>query len=95
MKSSHAQAPPCAHPESLQENIMTRTHFKQPPADPGFELYFPSLSLARPALSFPCSASGAVPLDSLSERARNNYRHARALMGCDYATPTVRASVLH
>ena len=57
----------------------------------GFELLFPSLFFARPALSFPCDASGVVELDALSERARNNYLLARALTGSDYAWPFVRA----
>jgi len=58
---------------------------------PGFELLFPSLFFARPALSFPCDARGVVELDALSERSRNNYLLARALTGCDYAWPSVRA----
>ena len=57
----------------------------------GFELRCPSLFFARPALSFPCDARGIVDLDALSERARNNYLLARALTGCDYAWPSVRA----
>jgi hypothetical protein len=61
------------------------------PQSPGFELLFPSLFFARPALSFPCDARGVVELDALSERARNNYLLARALTGCDYAWPSVRA----
>lgn len=58
-------------------------------AHAAYELYFPSLSMSCRALSFPCDADGAVPLDALSERARNNYLYARALMGRDYGTPTV------
>jgi hypothetical protein len=56
-----------------------------------FELLFPSLLVTRPALSFPCDARGVVEIDALSERARNNYLLARALTGCDYAWPSVRA----
>jgi len=55
-----------------------------------FELHFPSLRLASPALSFPCDARGEVWLDALSERARGNYLFARALMGRDYGMPTVQ-----
>ena len=57
-----------------------------------FELYFPSLRLSSPALSFPCNAGGEVWLDTLSERARENYLFARALMGRDYGAPTVQAT---
>ena len=42
-----------------------------------------------PELSFPCDADGNVPLDALSDRARNNYLFARAVVGRDYATPAV------
>ncbi|MBT2323652.1 hypothetical protein J7E62_14985 [Variovorax paradoxus] len=57
-----------------------------------FELRFPSLSGTGRALSFPCDSSGSVHMDSLSERARNNYLLARALMGRDYGWPSVLAS---
>jgi len=57
-----------------------------------FELHFPSLSLSTPPLSFPCDAGGAVWVDTLSERARENYFFARALMGRDYGMPTVQAT---
>jgi hypothetical protein len=61
-------------------------------AHAAYELHFPSLSLSCCALSFPCDACGAVPLDTLSERVRNNYLFARALMGRDYGAPTVLVS---
>ena len=57
-----------------------------------FELYFPSLNMSSPALSFPCDASGKVWVDTLSQRARDNYLFARALMGRDYGMPTVFAA---
>jgi hypothetical protein len=57
-----------------------------------FELRFPSLSGTGRALSFPCDASGSVHMDSLSERALNNYLLARALTGRDYGWPSVQAS---
>jgi hypothetical protein len=61
-------------------------------AQSAFELRFPSLSGTGRALSFPCDASGSVHMDSLSERALNNYLLARALMGRDYGWPSVQAS---
>jgi hypothetical protein len=57
-----------------------------------FELRFPSLSGTGRALSFPCDSRGTVHMDSLSERALNNYLLARALTGRDYAWPSVQAS---
>lgn len=68
-------------------------HAPDPSAEPSaFELRFPSLCGAGRGLSFPCDASGLVQMDRLSERARNNYLLARALMGRDYGWPSVQAS---
>lgn len=61
------------------------------PAQPtGYELRFQSLFLEGRAMSFPCDGCGHVPLDSLSERARNNYLYARAVIGREFAFPVVR-----
>jgi hypothetical protein len=61
-------------------------------APSAFELRFPALTGTGRALSFPCDASGLVQMDRLSERARNNYLLARALMGREYGWPSVLAS---
>jgi hypothetical protein len=53
------------------------------------ELRFESLFHPGRALSFPCDTRGQVSLDALSDRARQNYLYARALMGREYATPAV------
>ena len=63
-----------------------------PEASPAFELHFPSLFGSSRSMSFPCDAKGCVALDALSDRARNNYLLARALMGRDFGFPTVEAS---
>lgn len=55
----------------------------------GFELRFQSLFHAGKALAFPCNARGEVSLDALSERARENYLFARAVVGHEYAAPVV------
>jgi hypothetical protein len=55
----------------------------------GFEIRFQSLFNAGRALSFPCDAQGRVAMDSLSERARDNYLYARAVVGREYAMPAV------
>lgn len=69
-------------------------HAASPPsvAKSAYELHFPSLAGTGRALSFPCDANGSVHMDSLSERARNNYLVARALTGRDYGWPSVLAS---
>lgn len=60
-----------------------------------FELRYQSLFNAGRALCFPCDAKGQVALDSLSERARNNYLYARAVVGREYAHPCVTPRVTH
>ena len=55
-----------------------------------YELRFESLFHAGRALAFPCDSRGGVRLDSLSEKALQNYLFARAVVGRDYASPTIR-----
>lgn len=58
--------------------------------EPGrFELRFQSLFHEGRALAFPCDAAGHVALDTLSERARQNYLYARVVIGREYAVPAV------
>lgn len=52
-----------------------------------FELRFESLSGAQRSCSFPCDAAGNVDLDALSERERNRYLYARAVMGREFSMP--------
>jgi hypothetical protein len=58
-------------------------------ADFGYELRFQSLFDGGRAMSFPCDQAGHVDLDALSERARDNYLYARAVVGREYAQPAV------
>lgn len=60
-----------------------------PVAAPLFEIRFQSLVVPGRALAFPCDAGGQVDLNALSERARNNYRFARVMVGRDFAVPRV------
>jgi hypothetical protein len=60
-----------------------------PIADASFELRFQSLFRPGRALSFPCDERGQVELDALTERARQNYLYARAVIGREFATPDV------
>ncbi|HSV61287.1 MAG TPA: hypothetical protein VLJ19_20555 [Variovorax sp.] len=58
----------------------------------GWELRFESLYSGRRGYAFPCDAMGQVDMDSLSERALQNYLYARAMMGLEVAWPSVRPS---
>ena len=61
----------------------------QPAHSATHELRFSSLFHTGRGVSIPCDASGSVNLDALSERMRVAYLCARAMMGRDYAYPTV------
>jgi hypothetical protein len=56
-----------------------------------FELRFQSLFHPGRGMCFPCDAQGRVDLDALSDRARENYLYARAVVGREYAVPSVVA----
>lgn len=56
----------------------------------GYELRFQSLFGEGRGYAFDCNAAGQVDLDSLSDRARNNYFFARALIGRDFSMPAVQ-----
>jgi hypothetical protein len=58
--------------------------------DTRFEIRFRSLFNEGRGLAFPCDAGGQVDLDTLSERGRDNYLLARAMVGREYATPDIR-----
>lgn len=60
-----------------------------------FELRFQSLFDSGRGYAFPCDPQGQVDLDRLSDRARNNYLYARAMVGRELAVPAVRPSGLH
>ena len=71
-----------------------RTH-SLPPTGPAYYLLFGGLFPTVRSLLFPCDSSGHVEMDALSERARDNYLFARAVVGCDYRAPVVVASDAH
>ena len=60
-----------------------------------YELRFKSLFDEGRAYSFPCDVSGAVNMDALSERARNNYLYARAVVGRELSLPAVYRTAEH
>ena len=59
------------------------------------EIRYQSLFHEGRGLSFPCDAEGHVPLDSLSESALESYLYARAVVGREYAYPSIRPAVPH
>lgn len=56
---------------------------------PGHLIRFASLFREGYELAFPCDTAGHVDLDAMSERARENYFFARAMIGREFATPKV------
>ena len=56
-----------------------------------FQLCYRSLFHSGRGFAFPCDAKGHVSLDHMSERARNNYFYARAMVGRELTVPAVEA----
>jgi hypothetical protein len=61
--------------------------------EPRHELRFRPLLDAARVYAFPCDAKGKVDLDALSDRERNDYFYARALVGHAYRMPVVEVTV--
>ena len=55
-------------------------------------LRFTSLHDRGRGVSVPCDAAGNVDMDSLTDRLRNAYLGARAMVGREYSFPTVQPS---
>ena len=60
-----------------------------------FQLRFRSLFNSGRGFAFPCDPQGQVDLDHLSEKARNNYLYARAMVGRELEVPAVERGALH
>jgi len=58
-------------------------------------LRFRSLFDEGRGMAFPCDARGCVDMDRMTERARNNYFYARAVIGREFAVPAVEPVTLH
>jgi hypothetical protein len=58
-----------------------------------YELRFQSLFDSGRGFVFPCDPRGQVDLDKLSDRARNNYLYARAMVGRELACPAVKPAM--
>jgi hypothetical protein len=59
-----------------------------------YEICYAPLDGNGPELS-PCDSEGHVPIDSLSDRTRNNYFYARTVIGREYAAPAVLRCDMH
>ena len=60
-----------------------------------FQLRFQSLFQQGRGFAFPCDSRGQVDLDHMSERARNNYFYARAMIGRELTVPAIETVALH
>ena len=60
-----------------------------------YEVRFESLLQPGRAFSFPCDRGGHVDLDALSAQAKRNYLFARAMVGREFAAPSVHACEVH
>ena len=58
-------------------------------------LRYQSLFNTGRSLTFPCDAEGHVVMDLLSERALMNYLYVRAVVGREYALPSVSPDATH
>ena len=56
-----------------------------------YELCFHSLLATERGLSFPCDAAGRVDMDTLTDKARDDYLYARTVVGRVFRPPSVRA----
>jgi hypothetical protein len=60
-----------------------------------FELRFQSIVDSSCAFVFPCDPRGLVDMDRLSDRNRNNYLYARAMVGRELTPPAVLPASIH
>lgn len=60
-----------------------------------YEISFRSLYRDGGGLAFPCDERGRVDLDDLTDFVRNRYLYARALVGREFAAPSVQLRDVH
>lgn len=60
-----------------------------------FQLCYRSYVDREAGFAFPCDECGHVDLDSLSDRTRNDYLYARAMVGKELDPPLVECTRLH
>jgi hypothetical protein len=72
-----------------QETTMNAVPQPPTPAH-SHRLCFAALGTGGRTFDFPCDSDGHVDLDRLSERSRNDYFFARAVVRTAFARPSVR-----
>lgn len=60
-----------------------------------YQLCFRPLFDGLAGFVFPCDPRGRVDLDCLTDRARNNYFYARAMIGRELSAPQVEPAAGH
>ena|SRR5690349_18773622 len=60
------------------------------PTPSSFQLCFRSLFHGGRSFAFPCDNKGQVSLDTMSERVRNDYFYARAMVGRELEPPAMK-----
>jgi hypothetical protein len=68
-------------------------HFTSASAGTDYLLRFRSIFDEGRGLAFPCDRHGRVNMDSLSDRALNNYLYARTVVGREFLTPAVEPAL--
>nr|WP_231972991.1 hypothetical protein [Variovorax sp. HW608] len=58
------------------------------------DLRFQSLSHSGRAFAFDCDRQGFVDMDRMSDRTRDNYLYARAMIGRELAIPGVHRQIV-
>jgi len=66
-------------------------HMKSQSNSIAHQLRFASLFNPGRGVAVPCDSNGKVDIDHLSERLKNAYLGARALVGREYSVPTIEA----
>lgn len=61
--------------------------------EPHYELHYRPIDGSGEGYSFPCDCEGHVCLDALSDRERNDYLYARAVVGRELDAPDVQSTV--
>lgn len=69
------------------------SQFSSASAGPDYLLRFRSIFDGGRGLAFPCDRQGRVNMDSLSDRALNNYLYARTVVGREFLTPAVEPAL--
>lgn len=77
---------------TITKGMKAESPSQQASAPARYELCFHDLSDKACVFRFPCDAAGRVDLDSLTERARQDYHFARMVIGRVFRSPDVRLS---